>query len=231
MPPEFELVRRKVLGALGAIGAASIGGLTLASETNAQRTLPPENDRFVYSVKFICGSIETAEASRNSFEVEPPAKPANYATAINVHNVAGGDLEFTLQGIVAGVEPGDVSGSPVSGEATRQLGPNEAIEIDCPEIADLFDPGDVTRRFVTGFVRIESPERLEVVAVYTNERTIRLSTTPPSDGDDGLAQADREALLRTAATGTSVDVEYVEPYRTRGRGAGPPRTDPNGNDR
>lgn len=237
MSLEFNLVRRKVLGALGAMGAATVGGVTLASETSAQGRQPPEKNRFVYSVKFICGSIETAEAPRDSFDVEPPAKPANYATAINVHNLGNENVEFTIQATVSGIEPVDTPDNPISDEETRELEANQSLEIDCPEIADLFDPTVQGSRFVTGFVRIESPALLEVVGVYTNERTIRLSTTPPKngddggDGDDGVVEQDQGTLMRTAATGTSVDVEYIEPYRLRGQGNGRPKDNPNGNGR
>jgi len=62
-----------------------------------------------------------------------------------------------------------------------RLGPDEALEIDCPDI--LKHAG--TERFLKGFVVIESQSELDVVAVYTaagstgQVQTMALERVPP----------------------------------------------------
>jgi hypothetical protein len=226
MPDDFELSRRNALAALGAMGAASAGGFSLARWTapdgtraQAQSAATP---RYVYSAKFVCGRIQPT-TGRNSFATEPPVKPGNYATAINVHNLRDRPVSFDVRAAVAGIEVVDDPPRPVSGEVTRELGPNRAVEIDCPDIAtDLFD-GSVQGGFVKGFVRVESTERLEVVAVYTQERVLRRFEDGNGEfGDGGDAGAQQQAPIREISVGSSVDVEYVEPHRLRPGTRGPP---------
>lgn len=46
------------------------------------------------------------------------------------------------------------------------LGPDEAIEIDCPSITDLLARSGIKKVFVKGWAVLESPAPLDVVAVY-----------------------------------------------------------------
>lgn len=229
MTDDFELSRRSALAALGAVGAGAAGGFSLGRRTapdgtraQAQSAATP---RYVYSAKFVCGRIQPT-TGRNTFATEPPVKPGNYATAINVHNLRDRPVSFDVRAAVAGIEVVDDPPRPVSEAVTRELGANRAVEIDCPDIAtDLFD-GSVQGSFVKGFVRIESAERLEVVAVYTHERVLRRledgdGEFGDGDGSDGVGEQ-QQTPLREISVGSSVDVEYVEPHRLRPGKAGPP---------
>ena len=87
--------------------------------------------------------------------------PGTYLTAVNVHNPNDTDVRFTAKVAVAlpGFKPG-----PVSPKRDAALGPDEALEVDCPDIRRLAQTKD---EFLTGFLVLESVHELDVVAVYT----------------------------------------------------------------
>ena len=123
--------------------------------------------QYEYAVKCICGKPPT-----------PVLAPGVYFTAINVHNP--GKEGVPLRKKIAVALPGEKPG-PVSKFFEAKLGPDEAFEIDCPDIQRHAG----TERFVKGFVVIESPEELDVVAVYTaagstrQVETLALERVPP----------------------------------------------------
>lgn len=108
------------------------------------------NITFQYVVKFICG--------KSSGEV---LAPGVYFTAINVHNPAYSPVYFRKK--IAIALPGEKPG-PVSKLFDARLGPDEALEIDCPDIRQHIQPDT---DFFKGFVILESEAELDVVAVYT----------------------------------------------------------------
>lgn len=103
-----------------------------------------------YAVKFVCGTSEGEVVA-----------PGNYFTAINVHNPTYEAIYFRKK--VAVALPGEQPG-PVSEFFDAKLGPDEALEIDCP---DIFRLAGTDAPFLKGFVVIESNVELDVVAVYT----------------------------------------------------------------
>lgn len=110
----------------------------------AKRTL------FQYAAKFVCGkSAGTVVA------------PGLYFTAVNVHNPTYTSIRFVIKIAVAlpGLKPG-----PVSRFYDARLGPDEALEIDSPDIMKL---AEGRADFLKGFVVIQSEVELDVVAVYT----------------------------------------------------------------
>ena len=102
-----------------------------------------------YAVKFICGKPTT-----------PVVAHGTYFTAINVHNP--GDKGVAFRKKIAVALPGEKAGK-VSKFFDAKLGPDEAMEIDCPDILKHAQ----ARGFLKGFVVIETPSDLDVVAVYT----------------------------------------------------------------
>lgn len=134
---------------------------------NAQGTPPP----FVYSVKFLCG-LQTVGSSAFTPPREPPVKPGNYATAINIHNfhsgTTTGSVEFCKKAVIALPESVQPRGqiSPIKFDA---LGPDQALEVDCSDIVSLFPAGTKLPPFIKGFVEINSPLQLSVTAVYTSQ--------------------------------------------------------------
>jgi len=123
---------------------------------------------FLYSVKFVCG-LQTLGSPAFAPPKEPPVKPGNYATAVNIHNFHNGPnatVEFCKKAVVALPER-ILPRGPVSPIKFDALGPDQALEVDCTDIASLFPAGTKLPPFIKGFVEINSPVELSVTAVYT----------------------------------------------------------------
>jgi hypothetical protein len=105
---------------------------------------------FQYAAKFVCGRAES-----------PMVAPGTYYTAINVHNPS--ERAVVLRKKIAVALPGERPG-PVSRFFDAKLGPDEAFEIDCP---DILKHARARSGFLKGFAVIESDTELDVVAVYT----------------------------------------------------------------
>ena len=111
---------------------------------------------FQYAAKIVCGKSDGKILA-----------PGVYFTAVNVHNPTYTDIGFRVK--VAVALPGLVPGM-VSEFRDANLGPDEALEIDCPDLfnREIFKfPEPIRRGFLKGFVVIESEVELDVVAVYT----------------------------------------------------------------
>jgi hypothetical protein len=130
---------------------------------------------FQYAVKFVCGKPDGGELA-----------PGLYFTAINVHNPNEHAVLFRKKVAVAGrrERPG-----PVSKFFDAKLGPDEALEIDCP---DIRSHAQVHQEFLKGFVVIESDSELDIVAVYTaagedgQVETIEIERVPARRTQAGL---------------------------------------------
>ena len=133
----------------------------------------------VYSVKFICGD-QPANPNLH-LPSEPPVKPGNYATAVNIHNFHQSQRAIILKrAVIANPEnqpPGQIS--PFRQVA---LGPGQAFEIDCSDIVTLFGslPAPLPP-FIKGFVELRGlPPNpfptLSVTAVYTAQATTAAGT-------------------------------------------------------
>lgn len=109
-----------------------------------------ERVTYQYAAKFVCGRSEGRVVA-----------PGVYFTAINVHNPLYTDVRFRVK-VAVGL-PG-LHSVPASTFRPATLGPDEALEIDCPDIREIAQPKD---DLVKGFVVIESETELDVVAVYT----------------------------------------------------------------
>jgi hypothetical protein len=105
---------------------------------------------FQYATKVVCGKSDGSVVA-----------PGTYFTAVNIHNPLYSRVRFRVKVAIAlpGLRPG-----PVSPFHDVELGPDEALEIDNPDIHKL---AEVDGDFLKGFVVIESATELDVVAVYT----------------------------------------------------------------
>ena len=105
---------------------------------------------FQYAAKVVCGKSEGKVVA-----------PGVYFTAVNVHNPTYKTVGLRVKVAVAlpGLKPGTVSKFHAA-----KLGPDEALEIDCP---DVFKLAESHADFLKGFVVIESEVELDVVSVYT----------------------------------------------------------------
>jgi hypothetical protein len=107
---------------------------------------------FLYAVKFVCGSHPKIAV----------VAPGTYYTAINVNNPTPQIAEFRKRFSLALPEerPG-----PVSPWVGARLESDQSFEIDCPDILRHLELP--AQAFAKGFVIVESPVELELVAVYT----------------------------------------------------------------
>src|ERR1044072_2632277 len=87
----------------------------------ASTALAQELPTFEYAVKFVCGKADNKVVA-----------PGEYFTAINVHN-PDDDKRVGLRKKFAIALPGEKAGK-VSRFYDAKLGPDEAFEIDCPDI-------------------------------------------------------------------------------------------------
>jgi hypothetical protein len=104
---------------------------------------------FEYVVKFVCGEGDARVVAKGQ-----------YYTAINVHNPNEDVLVFTKKFAIA--LPSEKAG-PVSKFFEAKLGPDEAFEVDCP---DIFEHTQM-KGFLKGFAVFESERELDITAVYT----------------------------------------------------------------
>lgn len=140
------------------IAAAAFFVVPLAATTPAAAQ---SGGRLEYAVKFVCGTNARPALS-------PAAAPGTYYTAINVH-VPTGSITFAHLVSLAG--PGRPAGhTPVIGTVTLNF--NDSVDVDCAQIAAELTRGGVTPGpFFTGFFVIQSPNEIDVVAVYTAAAT------------------------------------------------------------
>ncbi len=145
------------------LAIALLGSTVCVGQARAQPA-----PQYLYSVKFLCG-LQTLGSNVFKPPQEPPVKPGNYATAVNIHNFHNADAVFVKKAVIALPERQTQRG-PVSKFAQDALGPDQALEVDCTDIVNLFaspGTGATLPPFIKGFVEIVSPVQLSVTAVYT----------------------------------------------------------------
>ncbi len=136
--------------------------------------------RWNYSAKFVCGlqGIQTAPG-------EPPVKPGNYATEINIHNYNYREVLVHKKVIVL-VDRGQVVGrepqaQPPTKFVTTTVGPDYGMMDDCNAIWGLVfptvAPPNPMPSFI-GYLVIISPLDLDVDAVYTAQAPQATGTLP-----------------------------------------------------
>ena len=112
---------------------------------------------FEYAVKFVCGTSTAPVAAAM-------VVPGNYLTLVNVHN-PGPPLEFTHKiSMPALAAPGSMT--PYQPFITLRY--DHSADFNCRWIRSrLGAAGIPTGPFFTGFLVIQSPRELDVVAVYS----------------------------------------------------------------
>ena len=131
----------------------------------------------VYSAKFICGVQSAVSGLRPPSE--PPVKPGNYATAINIHNYhLDQTAVITKTAVIANPENAPSLGR-ISSSRTIPLPPGRAFEVDCSDIVALFGTSTPPLPpFIKGFVELRAPPTggnlplLSVTGVYTAQQVI-----------------------------------------------------------
>lgn len=138
------------------LAIVTIGGLLAAAGSAfAQTPLTPPP---VYTVKFVCGTQSPLRGA--TAPTEPPVKPGNYATAINIEALVN-DIQVSTVISVA-----NSALQPISGPSFGML-VNQTRDITCADIARAV--GSSAPAFITGFVNITPAPALSVSAVYTSQ--------------------------------------------------------------
>lgn len=125
-------------------------GIILLVAGLAPAVASAQQQEFQYVVKFVCGKGDGQVVA-----------PGNYFTAINVHNPTTAAVTFRKK--IAVALPSEKAG-PISPIFRATLKPDEALEIDCP---DILKHAHSDASFLKGFVVIKTNRRLDIVAVYT----------------------------------------------------------------
>lgn len=136
--------------ALAAIAATLVSPQPAAAQDDADAAAI--GPRFEYAAKVVCGRVTTPNG---------PLSMGTYFTAVNIHNPQEGAIPFRRK--VALALPGNPNG-PVTGFITLALKSDGAVEIDCTHIRKQLGSGIP---LIKGFLVIQAPRELDVVAVYT----------------------------------------------------------------
>ena len=137
---------------------AGLTALAVAGTAHAQLGGVGPNST-VYSVKFVCG---TQSPQNLNAPAEPPVKPGNYATVINVEglntDIGAGAIVSPAGGAPS---PNTINLSPLSLFVTK--------DITCADIAKAL--GVPPPSFITGYVNVidNSSRGISVTAVYTSQ--------------------------------------------------------------
>jgi len=189
------------------------------SALSAERVLSHYRSQFgeretqQYAAKFVCGKSDGDIVA-----------PGVYFTAINVHNPNEKGVGFKKKFAIA--LPGEKAGR-ISKFFDAKLGPDEAFEIDCP---DIFRHTEANASFLKGFAVIETPRELDVVAVYTaagaagRVETMELERVKPRRmGGDGGCKPDLIPVPDAAGQFCRIrDRRFIVTVRNQGCGdAGP----------
>lgn len=173
------MVKRVWTGAvfsLALLSAAWLGGSTTGTAM-AQATTPNGVYMWNYSVKFVCGRQQPIDPADTTALGEPPVKPGNYATEINIHNYSYREfklrkklLVLVEKGEVVGREPDVVRPDP-NRFASVVLTPDSATLDDCNALWKMAGgvPPAANAPLTIGYLVLLSPMDLDVDAVYTAE--------------------------------------------------------------
>lgn len=156
---------------------------------------------FQYAVKIVCGVVDKGK--------DAPLPPGRYYTKVNIHNFSRCDCVTFRWKVAVGLPRLKVG--PVSDFAEATLCPDEALEIDNLDIMKRLGKPPA---HVEGWVVIESPVELDVVAVY--------GAAQAADGPVATFHTERVCPRRLAACDDfDADISTgVAPWQVKGPGPG-----------
>ena len=193
------------------IGALVFSALTLrgnGSDTASAAPSPASGAFLSYAVKFVCGY----EAPLATSNLEPPVKPGNYATEINIHNpnyiggVAGANGVQVWKKLVFLVGTHGTQAfafrepqlAKPSKFVTFQMPPDTATMDDCQQIWRMSDavgspvtPG----AFTIGYLVVLSQRPLDIDAVYTASVPGTTGTSPTGIAEEVVRIAPQRVTI------------------------------------
>lgn len=124
------------------------------------KTEPPKIAfNYEYTAKIVCG----LQKNPRSMQVVR----GFYGTAINIHNPGRKPVAFAKK-LALTYPPREEAPGKIVPIARHKLDYDEALEVDCDDIAvEAFD-GQLPASFIKGFVVVQSTGELDVTAVYTS---------------------------------------------------------------
>ena len=157
---------------LTVLGLVHLNSVSAQTDSAAAITLPA---RYSYAAKFVCGVMAQVTYQPPS---EPPVKPGNYATVINIHNPWSREAEIAKKvALAAREEFGYTVPIPPTKRYREKLRSDHGLYVDCREIVNLLTQNGTppASSFIEGWVVIDSwvtvgtpgPAQLDVVAVTT----------------------------------------------------------------
>jgi hypothetical protein len=114
--------------------------------------------RFEYAAKLVCGVQKDPRDMRLA--------RGFYATTINVHNPAEQGVALTKK-LALTIPPGKQQPGKVLPILKDKLGPDQALAVDCKDLAKKYFDGQLPEPYIEGFVVIRSSQSLDVTAVYS----------------------------------------------------------------
>lgn len=134
--------------------------LDLASSASGRpaTSCSPDSGWFEYAAKFVCGDLTAGNPAQ-------PVAVGNYLTAINVHNPSSCTTATLRQKVtVPALTFNQPAAKTVSPFSVWTLGPDETLALTCRQLRTQLPSLPV---LFEGFVVIQSPIELDVVAVIT----------------------------------------------------------------
>jgi hypothetical protein len=119
---------------------------------------PGEKLEQQYAAKMVCGLQKDPDVMQ--------LVRGFYGTAINIHNPGEKSVIFTKK-LALTFPPREEKPGKIIRIAKHELGPDEALEVDCDDVRREAFGGQFPESFIKGFIVVESTGELDVTAVYT----------------------------------------------------------------
>jgi hypothetical protein len=113
---------------------------------------------YQYAAKIVCGVQQDPEDMRLA--------KGFYATTINIHNPHNENSSLKKK-LALSFPPKEQRPGKILPIGEDKLGPDDAVKTDCMDIQARLFPNGFPAPYIEGFVVIQSPQSLDVTAVYT----------------------------------------------------------------
>ncbi len=167
----------------------------------------PVRARYEYAAKFVCGAQPDPADMRLA--------RGFYATSINIHNPSCSEA-VVFKKLALTIPPGSQKPGKVLPIATDVLKHDEAIAVDCMDVAERLFPKGLPASFIEGYLVIQSPQSLDVTALYSTATLDEKGQA--ADHSDMEVQRVPERIL-SVETGADLAIEkeaQVTHYSTGG---------------
>jgi hypothetical protein len=165
-----------------------------------------------YAAKFVCGvQVPLQPGAGGGVAGEPPFKPANYATDINIHNPSYKEVPIkkklillvntneTASALI--VREPQTAAPPATSIITLPLGPDAATMDDCNALyAMAFQhPPTAQITIMSGYLVVLSPLEMDVDVVYTAAEPGDVTVAPVSISQDVLRVTGKRVFVPAGA--------------------------------